>query len=167
MQWVAQLLETAGLGRDRLQLRWISSAEAHLFAEYVTELTELIAGLGPLPRDQANLRMAALERTLNTSKIRWLIGMERQLTEKENVFHERLESTNYQTLLQRVTEEEYQKALIFGSLQEGPKTVAEMATQTGLPVYTLSVRLNDLERIGQASLAGHEGTNYLFKIAEV
>lgn len=85
MQVVSQLLETAGLGRDRLQLRWVSSAEGQLFAEYVTELTELIRGLGPLDRERLKLPLAAGGRALQALPLRWLMGMEKQLTERENV----------------------------------------------------------------------------------
>jgi len=33
MQVLRHLLEVAGLGQDRVQLRWVSSAEGQLFAE--------------------------------------------------------------------------------------------------------------------------------------
>ncbi len=35
---VEQLLDLGGIGRSRLQLRWVSAAEGQLFADYVTEL---------------------------------------------------------------------------------------------------------------------------------
>ena len=47
MEALGHLLGVAGLGRDRVQIRWISSAEGQLFAEYVTELTAMIRALGP------------------------------------------------------------------------------------------------------------------------
>ena len=52
MDLVRYLLEISGLGQDRLQVRWVSATEGQQFAEYVTELTELLRELGPLDRDQ-------------------------------------------------------------------------------------------------------------------
>jgi F420-non-reducing hydrogenase iron-sulfur subunit len=164
MQVLRHLLEIAGLGPDRVHLRWVSSAEGQLFARYVTELTQVIRELGPLDREGLRLPLAAVEKALETMQLRWLMNMERQLTEKENVFHEKLEVEAYEAALKRSAEDEYQKALLWEVLQEGPKTVLEMAEETGLPVYTVSLRLNDLERSGLADVAGHEGDTFKFKV---
>lgn len=158
------MLEIAGIGPARLQLRWVSSAEGQLFAEYVTELTETVRDLGPLDRVRLKLPLAAAERTLQALPLRWLMGVEKQLTEQENVFHEKLDPLQYRLMLQRAAEEEYQRALLCEFLREGPKTVRQMAAGTGLPVYTVSQRLNDLERNGQADLSGHEGASPKFRL---
>jgi hypothetical protein len=164
MQVAGQLLAMAGLGQERLQMRWLSSAEGQLFAEYVSELTELVRGLGPLEREGLKLRLAAAKRTLEAIPLRWLMGMERQLTERENVFHERLDPHAYQIVMHQTVEEEYQKALLSEVLREGPQTVRQMSAGTGLPVYTVSRRLNDLERRGLAEVHGHEGTSPKFRL---
>lgn len=158
------MLGGAGIGKERLHLRWVSSAEGQLFAQSITELTGVIRSLGPLDREKLKLPLAAAERTLESVPLRWLMGMERQLTERENVFHERLDAAAYQVLLRRTAEEEYQKALLWEVLKAGPKTVRQMAEETGLPVYTVSLRLNDLERLGLADVSGHEGTMFTFKL---
>jgi len=49
-------------------------------------------------------------------------------------------------------------------LKTEPKTVPQMAEETGFPVYTVSLRLNDLERNGLAHVSGHEGTSFRFKL---
>ncbi len=164
MEVLTHLLETAGLGRDRLQTRWISSSEGQLFAEYITDLTEVVRGLGPLNREALKLPLAAVERALEAVTLRWLMGMERQLTERENVFHEKLAPERYQEVLKRSATDEYHKALLFEALQEGPKTVRQLADATLLPVYTISLRLNDLERAGLADIAGHVGHNPAFRV---
>ena len=74
MQVTGQLLAMAGIGQERLQTRWLSSTEGHLFAEYVSELTELIRGLGPLDHEGDKLRLAAAKRTLEALPLRWLMG---------------------------------------------------------------------------------------------
>jgi len=159
---VRELLELSGIGKDRLHLRWVSSSEGQRFAEYMTELTGVVQTLGPLAVAQWRLPLAAAHRTLNSPSLRWLLGLESQLTEKENVFHEKLDAGVYRDLLRRAALEEYQKSLIFESLKEDAKTVREIAAETGLPVYTVSLRLNDLERTGRAGYQGHEGNSPRF-----
>lgn len=151
------LLELASIGQDRLHLRYVSSSEGRLFADYVTELTGIVQHLGPLKTEELRLPLAAVHRALNSPTLRWLLGLERQLTEKGNVFHEKLDAAAYHQVLQRTALEEYQKALIFETLRAEAKTVREIAAETGLPLYTVSLRLNDLERTGLAAFQGHAG----------
>ena len=66
MDLVRYLLEISGLGQDRLQVRWVSATEGQQFAEYVTELTELLRELGPLDRDRMELPLAAVSRAITT-----------------------------------------------------------------------------------------------------
>jgi F420-non-reducing hydrogenase iron-sulfur subunit len=159
---VQDLLDLAGIGRERLHLRWVSSSEGRLFADYVTELTGLVQEAGPLPVEELHLPLAAVHRTLNSRPLRWLLGLERQLTEKENVFHEKLDTEAYHQVLHRTALEEYQKALIFETLKPEAKTVREIAVETGLPLYTVSLRLNDLERTGAAAFQDHVGNSPRF-----
>ena len=42
-----------------------------------------------------------------------------------------------------------------------------MAEETNLPLYTVSLRLNDLERLGLADVSSHEGTTFTFKFLAV
>lgn len=155
---VEQLLDLTGIGSSRLQLRWVSAAEGQLFANYVTELSEVIGKLGPFQPDVFKLELSALEAVLKSTRIRWLMGIDRQITEQENVYHEKMEATAYQTFVRQAVADEYEKGLILEALADGPQSVREMAKKTGLPVYTVSLRLNDLERGGQAQFHKFEGT---------
>lgn len=157
-------MELSGIGQDRLHLRYVSSSEGLLFADYMTELTGVVQQLGPLETEGLHLPLAAAHRALNSTSLRWLLGMDRQLTEKENVFHERLDPVVYHNVLRRSALEEYQRSLIFESLKEDTKTVREIAAETGLPLYTVSLRLNDLERTGLAGYMGQVGTSPKFGI---
>jgi F420-non-reducing hydrogenase iron-sulfur subunit len=159
---VRDLLDLAGIGQDRLHLRWVSSSEGRLFADYATELTGMVQNAGPLKLEDLRLPLAAVHRALNSPVLRWLLGLERQLTEKENVFHDQLEPAAYRQVLHRTALEEYQKALIFETLKPEAKTVREIAAETGLPVYTVSLRLNDLERTGLAAFQDQVGNSPRF-----
>jgi F420-non-reducing hydrogenase iron-sulfur subunit len=159
---VEQLLDLSSIGSSRVQLRWVSAAEGQIFANYVSELSETVGKLGPFQADAFKLELSALESVLKSTRIRWLMGMDRQITEEENVYHEKMETTAYRTFLRQAVADEYEKGLIFEALGDGPQSVREMAGKTGLPVYTVSLRLNDLERAGRAQFHKFEGTTAKF-----
>lgn len=159
---VQQLLELSGIGRDRVAVRWVSAAEGQLFANYVKELTDLVQNLGPFKPEEFAFKLKAIERALDSPRIRWLTGIDRQLTTKENVYHEKIDETEYRKMLSTAVEMEYQRAMIMEALREGPKSVREIALQTALPIYTVSIRLGDLEKMGHADLHNYEGTTPRF-----
>jgi F420-non-reducing hydrogenase iron-sulfur subunit len=93
------LLDLSGIGRGRVQLRWVSAAEGQVFANYVTQLSAELAQLGPFDASRFSIELAAMEKVLNSSRVRWLIGMDRQITERENVYHEKLDEAVFERLL--------------------------------------------------------------------
>ena len=49
MDYIKELLDQIGLGGERLEMYFLSSAEGARFAEIATEMTERIRELGPNP----------------------------------------------------------------------------------------------------------------------
>jgi F420-non-reducing hydrogenase iron-sulfur subunit len=162
MQMVEELLDLSGIGRDRMALRWVSAAEGQLFANTIKELTETTSKLGPFDVGSHSLELAAVSNVLTGARMRWLAGMDRHVTEHSNVYNDKVDEGFYQNLMSQACRDEYQKALILETLKEGPLSVREMAGKTGLPVYTVSIRLNDLERRGLAELKGYDGSTPKF-----
>lgn len=162
MQIVETLLDVSGIGKDRMALRWVSAAEGQLFADTVTALTRMTQDLGPFDLERYKLQVAAVEGALRSARMRWLAGMDRHLTERGNVYNEKIDLKTFQNMEKEVAVDEYQKALILEALKEGPLSVREMAAKTDLPVYTVSLKLNDLERRGMADLKGYEGSTPKF-----
>ena len=162
MEVVAYLLDLSGIGRARMGLKWISAAEGKEFAEYIKRFSDETVRLGPFDPDSYTLELAACRRALDSPRLRWLMGMEIQLTEKENVFHEKIDKTRYMALLQKAALSEYEKGLISESLGDGPLSVREIALKTGLSVHGVSSRLGELERLHEAELRQYQGAVPLF-----
>ena len=49
MNYVKDLLDQIGLGRDRLEMVFLSSAEGQRWAEITAQMTERVRELGPNP----------------------------------------------------------------------------------------------------------------------
>ena len=162
MKIVDSLLDLSGIGSGRVKLRWVSAAEGQVFADYVKELSAEIAALGPFDASKYKIELAAVDAVLDSQRTRWLTGMDRQITERGNVYGRKLDQAEYGQLLKTVCESEYQKALVLEVLRSGPQSVREIAKASGLPVYTVSQRLTDVEKAGQAELHGYEGTTPKF-----
>lgn len=157
MTALAELLDLSGVGRGRVWLKWVSSAEGKLFADYVDQVSRVVEDLGPFDKDHWHFPLAAMRRTLSSMRIRWLTGMERHLEEKGNVYGEKVAAERYQTLLRQALQEEYQKALVLESLnKEEGRLVRQIAAVTGLTVHTVATCLVDLEKEGLAGVAGYE-----------
>ena len=46
---VHELMDTVGLGQERLRLQWVSASEGTLFAKYIEDFVEHLRKLGPNP----------------------------------------------------------------------------------------------------------------------
>jgi Methyl-viologen-reducing hydrogenase, delta subunit len=162
MEVVERLLDLSGIGRDRLCLRWVSAAEGRLFAEYVNQFSEVTMDLGPFDPARHEMELAAVEKALTSQRLRWLMGIELSLMRDGNVYGEVIPEGAYKNLLQKATEAEYQGALISETIKGEPLSVREIAFLTGLPVYSVSLRLGELERRSQAEIQSYEGTTPRF-----
>ena len=157
MDVVKRLLDLSCIGGDRLCVRWVSAAEGKLFAEYVTQFSELTRNLGPFDPAQYEMELEAVEMALTSRRLRWLMGIELSLTRKGNVYGESLPEERYKSLLQKATEEEYQSALVSEAIKREPLSVREIAFLTGLPVHTVSLQLGELERFHLAEIQSYQG----------
>jgi hypothetical protein len=166
MEVVRRLLDISGIDGERLCLRWVSAAEGKLFAEYVTQFSELTKKLGPFDPANYEMELEAVEAALTSQRLRWLMGMELSLTRKGNVYGETLPEDRFKKLLQQATEEEYETALVSEAIKREPLSVREVAFLTGLPVYTVSLRLGELEKHHQAEIQSYRGTTPMFVHAD-
>jgi hypothetical protein len=162
MQVVEHLLELSGIGRNRMRICWVRSAEGKLFTEYVAQFSDLTQELGPFDSYQFKLQLAAIERAIDSPRIRWLMGMARPLTKRGNVYNERLNEEDYKKLLNRATEEEYEKALVLEALKQGPQLVREISGRIGLPVYTVALWMNELKRAGRVKIKNYDDAHPRF-----
>ena len=158
MNMTKHLLDIAGVNPERLHLDWVSAAEGNRFAQIVTSFIEKIRAMGPLGNDSIlRQRLQAAKLTVQGERIRWLVGNELDLLEKENVFGQQISSREFELLIDTSLKDEYTKNWIALLLEENPLSVREIAQTGELSLEAISSYLVDLEESGEVYLHDFEG----------
>lgn len=144
----------AGIGKDRLHLEWLSSAEAQRFTEVAKNVTASVQALGKLDQTAFELQLEAAEMTVNGEVVRWLVGKEVALITKGDVYGRKWNQDEYEAILHNMLEREYQKNLIYMAIKKGCQSVRDVSDKTGIAVLRVSYLLADLERTSQVEFTG-------------
>jgi len=110
-------------------------------------------------------KLEAAEMTLNGERIRWLIGKQESLTEKENVFGEKLAKSRYQFILSKAAETEYIRNLILSNLGE-ERSVHDLHKLTGLSKEQIVECIIALLRWRRIEQVGMDGRSPLYRALE-
>jgi coenzyme F420-reducing hydrogenase delta subunit len=130
-----KLLAKTGLNPERLQLKWISASEGQLFADTMREVTEKITELGPSPVAGSNPDLNILEQLLiirnvaEDYRMRVLIGKGVSIVDDYNVYNEKLDPEQFESLLETAIEEEYIRSGILYMTKEKPVSVLDIASK--------------------------------------
>ncbi len=158
------MLDVAGIGKDRLHLAWISSAEALRFAEITTSTTLAVRGLGKFDSRTFALELSAAEMTLGSETLRWLVGKEVKLTTGGDVYGHKWETERYESVIDDILEREYHKNLIYQAVKEGCTSVRDVSKRIGIELNKVSYLLADLERTNMIEFTGMEDRKPVFAV---
>jgi len=139
-----KILKKAGVDERRLGLEWISAAEGARFAEVVNEFTELITNLGPLT--VAPHKIKAAKEEASDFRLRWLVGREKDMLEKGNVFGEEVTKEDFEILMDNVIETQFVRNSILTALKKEPMSAKELAKKLGVPSDVVVQNLVQLAR---------------------
>lgn len=151
-----RILEFTGIGKDRLHLAWVSSAEAQRFADIATQVTNRIKEIGKFEPQTFSLEMKAAQMAVSSETIRWLVGKQTKITSEGDVYHRDWDRDQYESLLDSILEREYHKNLIFQAIRQNCTSVREISETTGLDLQRVSYLLADLEKTNMVVFTGME-----------
>jgi len=143
-----KLLDLCGIGKDRLHLYWVSSAEAQLFAEIAAQVTESVRALGKFDPFEFDLELEAAMQTLDGETLRWTVSKQVKLTRQGDVYGRKWEPERLESILDSVLEQEYYKNLICRAIKQGHTSVREISTRIGADLQKVSYLLADMEKTG-------------------
>jgi len=156
------LLDIAGIGKERLHLAWVSSAEAQRFAEIVTNVTESIKNQGKFDPDSFIFELDAAEITLAGETLRWLVGKEVKITTDGDVYGRNWDKESFESILDSALEREYQMNVIFQAIKQGCKSVRDISSKIGLDLMRVSYLLADMEKRSIVEFTGMEDRKPVF-----
>jgi len=149
-----KLFDIAGIGKERVHLAWVSSAEAQRFVEVVINATESVKAKGKFDPKTFEYELAAAEMTLSGETLRWMVGKEVKITTKGDVYGRNWDVESFETILDAVLEREYQKNLIYKAVKEGHTSVRDIHHKIGLDLKRISYLLADLEKTNKVEFTG-------------
>ncbi len=154
----------AGIGAERLHLAWVSSAEAQRFVEIATATVESVRQQGALDSAAFEMALAAVDMTVNSETIRWLVGKEVKITTQGDVYGRPWDVESYEAVLHKELEREYQKNLIVLAIKKGFTSVRDISAEIGVDLLRVSYLLADLEKTNQVEFTGMKDHKPVFAV---
>jgi coenzyme F420-reducing hydrogenase delta subunit/predicted transcriptional regulator len=173
IKMLKKLLALTGLEPERLRLDWVSASEGQRFAQIVTEFTCQTKKLGPSPVSSKTPNQKILENlqaaknAASDFRLRVLVGRERELTEKCNVYEEKMPQDEFDSLLDEVVEAEFVRQKIHLLTQTEPLSVKALAEATELKPAAVLKQIVSMRRRNMITVDHVEGTTPLYRALEV
>ncbi len=173
IKMLKKLIALTGLELERLRLEWVSAAEGQRFAQVVTEFTEQIRKLGPSPvsgkssNPQILENLQAAKNAASDFKLRVLVGRELNLTEKGNVYTEKVTQENFDALLDEAVEAEFIRHKIHLLTKTEPLSIKTLAEAVEMKPAAVLQQIVAMRRRNMITLDHIEGTTPFYKALEV
>ncbi|MDH3365217.1 MAG: ArsR family transcriptional regulator [Thermoplasmata archaeon] len=116
------------------------------------------------PRD---VKIRAALRTLESERIRWLLGKKAALTTGENVFGETITDARYSFILQKAAVVELERNMLLLQMEEQSKTVHELHDATGIPKPEIVQHIIALKRWRMIEHVGATGQSPRYKAVPI
>jgi len=173
IKMLKKLLALTGFEPDRLRLEWVSASEGQRFAKVVTEFTGQIKKLGPSPlsgkkpkqRILGNLQAAT--NAASDFRLRVLVGRERELTEKCNVYQEKISQEEFDSLLDETVEAEFTRHKIYLLAKNEPVSVKALAEAVEMKPADVLKQVVAMRRRNMIAVDHVEGTTPFYRALEV
>lgn len=130
-----KLLDMVEVGNERVLLDWVSAGEGERFSQLVQQFVKKIRNLGPFPLDEKmKERLRAVQVSLESEKIRWIVGKGPELIGKENVYHEILPQEKLNSIIENTIRDELIKNRIIALLESKTLSALEINNNLGLKI---------------------------------
>ena len=173
IKMLKKLLSLTGVGVERLRLEWVSAAEGQRFAELVTSFTRQIEQLGPSPvsgkspNKKILENLKAAENAASSFRLRVLVGREREVTEKENVYGEKVLQEDFEDLLEQAVEAEFFRHKIHVLTKCTALPIAALAEATELKPPDVLKHIVSMRRRNMITVDHIEGNTPFYKALEI
>lgn len=168
-----KLLVSMKVEPDRLGLVWYSPNHGSRFLAAVQEFSEKIGKLGPSllknagAESMALVNMSAAKEAAEDFRLKVILGKEKELTERLNVYGEKLSSEEFDALINDIVEDEFIRHKIHILTKNKPLSVKNLAEATELKPAIVLKQIVNLRRKNMIALNNIEGATPFYKALEV
>jgi len=172
IKMLKKLIARTGLEPERLRLEWVSAAEGERFAELVREFTNQIKALGQSPLagekpDPGILEnILAVKSVVEDFRLRVLVGREKELIEKGNVYGEKTAQEEFDKTMNEAIQAEYVRNKIYFAVRKEPQSVKELSKHLNLDPKTVLRHIVVLRRRGMVTVDQVKGTTPIYAALE-
>lgn len=153
IRWVKSELVNRGMEPERLRLEFVSASEGERFARAVTDFTNKLRDYGALKLTEETVKtLITLRSEFTDFRVRWLLGIERELLERGNVYGETLSPEKWAEIMRNTLNDRYIQQRIMDCARENPLTAAELSEKLGVEPGTVLKHLIDLKRRNLVSM---------------
>jgi F420-non-reducing hydrogenase iron-sulfur subunit len=162
-----EFLKLIGL-ENRIRLDWVSASEGVRFGEFVTEFVNHIKELGssPLSGDNPDLelldKLRAIKMAISHKRLRALVGREREITEKGNVYGEKISEEKFNEVFLPAIKDEFERHRILLSLKKDSKSAKDLAKELEIDSSVVLEHMLILKSRGQVDFQEIIGNTPIF-----
>ena len=173
IKMLKQLISRTGLEPERLQLDWAYASEIERFATIIDVFRNQVTALGPSPLagkkpDQDIMaEIMAAKAVAGDSRLRTLVGREKELIEEGNVYNEKVEQEEFDEVMNESIDEEYVRSRIHLLVKDKPMSVEGLAKHLGLDPKKVLRHIVVLRQRGLVALDRIEEEDPLYIALEV
>jgi F420-non-reducing hydrogenase iron-sulfur subunit len=149
----------------RIRLEWVSASEGTRFGEVISSFTDQIKQLGPnrirSGTDEGRdllTELRAVQNLFETHASRTLLGKQGELTEKGNVYHEKIPLEEFGEYVHQNIEVGYIRNYILVSAKTTPRSVHELAGKLGIGTKQVVDQIAVLLRKNQLAIDSMDGS---------
>ena len=173
IKMLKKLLLRIGLEPERLKLDWAYVSEAERFTKIIDDFRNEVTVLGSSPlageKPDKNILagIVAAKKVTEDSRLRILVGVEKELVEEGNVYGEKVGQDEYDKVIDESIEAEYVRSRIHLLVKNKPISVVGIAKDLGLNPKNVLRHIVILRRRGLIALDRIEGENPIYASLEV
>ncbi len=173
IKMLKKLISQTGLEPERLELEWAYASEIERFSKVVENFRNQTTALGPSPLagekpdTKLLLNIEAAKAVAEDFRVRVVVGRERELTEKENMYGEKVSQEELDEVMDAAVEAEYLRSKIFLLTKNGSLSVIDLSKLLEVESREVLRHIVVLRQRGLVALDRIDGENPLYKALEV
>lgn len=156
IRWIKELLQKAGVESQRLRLEWISASEGQRFANTIKDFTDQIHKLGPIGKEEQeriSSELQAVGDVVSDTRVRILLGKERELVEEGNVYGEMKTQNEFDELMENAIDAEHTRRKIIQLTKGKPMSIKEISKILDMPSWEIGRHVMWLRHKGKMALS--------------